>query len=163
MFSATLNSPVGPLLLFADSCALHRIVFSTGHEMPSTCFSADDHPLLCNAKAQLEEYFAGQRRVFDLPLLPKGTIFQQEIWTQIALISYGETRSYGEIATLLGDTNKARAVGSAAGKNPLPIVIPCHRVIGSSGKLIGFTGGLQIKEFLLALEKNRTYTVGASL
>lgn len=145
------NSPVGLLRIFADDFALRRISFSS--ETDTLLSASDGHSLLCRAKAQLEEYFAGQRRAFDLPLAPEGTLFQQAVWAQIARIPYGQTRSYGEIATRLGGVGKARAVGGAAGKNPLPIVIPCHRLIGSSGRLTGFSGGLQIKEFLLALEK----------
>ncbi len=148
------NSPVGLLRIFADDFALRRINFSAETDtLPITVSASDGHPLLCRAKAQLEEYFAGQRRTFDLPLAPEDTLFQQAVWAQIARIPYGQTRSYGEIAIRLGSVGKARAVGGAAGKNSLPIVIPCHRVIGSSGKLTGFSGGLQIKEFLLALEK----------
>ncbi|MGR0480920.1 MAG: methylated-DNA--[protein]-cysteine S-methyltransferase [Candidatus Electronema sp. V4] len=155
MHCTNVNSPVGQLQIFADDFALRRISFSAETDkLPAAVLVSDGHPLLCQAKAQLAEYFAGQRRVFDLPLSPQGTAFQKAVWTQIVLIPYGEIRSYGEIAARLGDANKARAVGGAAGKNPLPIVIPCHRVIGSSGRLTGFSGGLQIKEMLLALEKS---------
>lgn len=147
-------TPAGLLQLFADDLALRRIAFPA----EEGCFSAaapasDEHPLLCRAKMQLTEYFNGQRQVFDLPLAPDGTVFQQAVWTQIAMIPCGETRSYGEIAVRLGDAKKARAVGGAAGKNPLPIVIPCHRVVGGSGRLTGFSGGLAIKRLLLALER----------
>jgi len=113
----------------------------------------NDHPLLRRAKAQLEEYFQGERKTFDLPLCPQGTVFQQAVWSVMREIPFGETKSYSEIATALGNVNKARAVGGAANKNPLPLVIPCHRVIGSSGRLTGFSGGLNLKQLLLDLEK----------
>lgn len=151
---AVMASPVGPLRICADAFSLRRIVLpAEKNASPDAAVSAaDPPPLLCQAKAQLAEYFAGRRRVFALPLSPQGTAFQQAVWAQIALIPYGETRSYGEIAARLGSPAKARTVGGAAGRNPLPIVIPCHRVIGSSGSLTGFSGGLTVKRLLLRLE-----------
>jgi len=109
-----------------------------------------DHPVV----AQLQEYFAGTRRSFDLVLDLQGTEFQREVWSCLGRIPYGETRSYGEIASALGSPGAARAVGAANGKNPVAIVVPCHRVIGSTGKLTGFAGGIAIKEKLLRAEKN---------
>ncbi len=109
--------------------------------------------LLLRAKGQLEEYFAGTRQTFDLPLNAKGTEFQQKVWAQLQLIPYGETSSYGQIAAAIGNPNASRAVGGANNKNPIGIIIPCHRVIGANGALIGYAGGLDVKETLLALEK----------
>lgn len=149
-------SPVGPLRICADAFSLRRIVLPAENAPPDAAIlAADPPPLLCQAKAQLAEYFAGRRQAFALPLSPQGTAFQQAVWAQIALIPYGETRSYGEIAARLGSPAKARAVGGAAGCNPLPIVIPCHRVIGSSGSLTGFSGGLEVKRLLLRLESGQ--------
>ncbi|WP_417908571.1 methylated-DNA--[protein]-cysteine S-methyltransferase [Candidatus Electronema sp. PJ] len=148
------NSPVGQLRLFADDLALYRIAFPVESKLPVADAAPADHPLLCRAKAQLAEYFAGQRQCFELPLSPQGTSFQQAVWAVIRQIPYGATLTYGAIAQALGHPNKARAVGGAAGKNPLPIVIPCHRVVGCSGRLTGFSGGLEIKQFLLDLERN---------
>jgi methylated-DNA-[protein]-cysteine S-methyltransferase len=158
---AILPTPVGVLQLFADDHALYRICFpdsSNRADLPGVVPAEPakkNHPLLNRAKTQLTEYFAGSREQFDLPLCLQGTAFQQAVWEAMQTILYGETRTYGQIAAALGNRNKARAVGGAANRNPLPIVIPCHRVIGSSGRLTGFAGGLEIKRFLLELEKYR--------
>lgn len=109
--------------------------------------------VLLSAKKQLEEYFAGIRKNFDLPLKPKGTPFQLLVWEQLKQIPYGETRSYGEIAKAIGNPKASRAVGGANNKNPIGIIVPCHRVIGANGKLVGYAGGLDMKEKLLMLEK----------
>jgi methylated-DNA-[protein]-cysteine S-methyltransferase len=109
-------------------------------------------PYLFNIFAQLKEYFAGTRKIFDVPLDVEGTDFQEKVWVELKKIPYGKTRSYKEIAKKLGDVNKIRAVGKANGQNPVAIVIPCHRVIGADGKLTGYAGGLDIKEKLLHLE-----------
>jgi methylated-DNA-[protein]-cysteine S-methyltransferase len=154
MFLATLDTPVGTLHLLADDFALYRISFSAAKiHLPEVAWAPNDHPLLCRVKTRINEYFQDKRTGFDLPLNPQGTTFQQEVWACIQEIPYGETGTYGEIATALGNVNKARAVGGAANKNPLPIVIPCHRVIGSTGSLTGFAGGLEIKKYLLDLEQ----------
>jgi methylated-DNA-[protein]-cysteine S-methyltransferase len=108
--------------------------------------------LLAEAVRQLCAYFAGDLRQFDLPLDPRGTEFQQRVWRQVAMIPYGETRSYGQIAVAIGSPAAVRAVGAANGANPLPIVIPCHRVIGAGGKLTGYGGGLELKRRLLEME-----------
>lgn len=110
---------------------------------------ASPHPVLDEAERQLAEYFAGERTEFDLPLDPVGTDFQRSAWAELARIPFGETISYGEQARRLGDANKSRAVGAANGRNPLPIVVPCHRVVGANGKLTGFAGGLDTKAWLL--------------
>ena len=113
-----------------------------------------DHPVLRAAADQLAEYFAGERTTFDLPLAPLGSSWQRSVWEQLLKIGYGETASYGEIAARLGKTNAAsRAVGTANGSNPIPIVIPCHRVIGANGTLTGYAGGLDRKQLLLDLER----------
>ncbi len=109
-------------------------------------------PLLEEAARQLKEYFSGARRVFSLPLSPGGTSFQRAVWEQLARIPYGETRTYGEIAAALGSPSAARAVGGACHRNPIGIVIPCHRVIGAHGSLTGYAGGLDVKAYLLRLE-----------
>ncbi len=110
-------------------------------------------PLLQEAEEQLTEYFAGIRREFDLPLAPKGTPFQQAVWAQLLQIPYGETRTYGQLAAALGKPGASRAVGSACHCNPLAILIPCHRVLGANGRLTGYAGGLDVKEYLLELER----------
>lgn len=112
-----------------------------------------DTPLLKEAQKQLEEYFAGRRKTFDLPLNPKGTKFMKEVWTALQEIPYGETKTYGEIAEKVGNPKAARAVGMANHRNPIPIIIPCHRVIGSNGKLVGYALGMDKKQYLLEWEK----------
>ena len=118
----------------------------------------DDHPVLVAVRDQLVEYFARERRVFDLPLRPEGSEFQRRVWRQLEQIPWGETASYGEVARRMGMTNAAsRAVGLANGRNPIPIVIPCHRVIGADGKLTGYGGGVERKQVLLALEQDALF------
>lgn len=111
-------------------------------------------PLIKDAKKQLDEYFAGNRKKFDLPLKPRGTEFQNSVWKALEEIPYGETKYYGEIAEIIGNPKASRAVGLANNRNPISIIIPCHRVIGKNGKLVGYGGGLHIKELLLNLEEN---------
>ena len=153
----TIDSPVGELLLAADDGALRRLSFQSGprpHRVPGD-WVADDgsDPVLEIARAQLAEYFAGERRAFDLPLTFDGTEFQRSVWQALLEIPYGETVSYGEIARRLGHTNAAsRAVGTANGANPIAVIAPCHRVIGADGSLTGFGGGLHVKRFLLEHE-----------
>lgn len=112
-----------------------------------------DTPLLAKAQKQLTQYFIGKRKVFDLPINPKGTKFMQEVWTALQKIPYGEVKSYQQIAQMIGNPKAARAVGMANHRNPIPILIPCHRVIGSNGKLVGYALGMELKRFLLAWEK----------
>lgn len=116
-------------------------------------------PMAREAAAQLEEYLAGRRRVFDLPLAPRGTPFQQEVWAALCRIPYGETCSYADIAAVIGRPKACRAVGMANNRNPIPIFIPCHRVIGKNGSLVGYAGGLFLKERLLLLEQGRETAV----
>lgn len=152
MYYTWVESPVGRLLL-AGSDALSLIAFSRGAN--SVAPQPDwkpDAPFLRDAGTQLGEYFRGTRREFDLDLKPTGTAFQLAVLNALATIPYGETRSYGEIASQIGRPKAVRAVGAANGRNPLPIVIPCHRVIGADGSLTGFGGGLETKRYLLDLE-----------
>jgi len=152
--TTTMSSPVGELRLIAGDKGLRAILW--GAEDAERIASIDgaelveeSTPVLDEAVSQLAEYFAGTRREFDLPLDPAGTPFQQSAWMVLRTIPYGETISYGQQAKQLGDPNKARAVGAANGKNPLSIVVPCHRVVGSNGHLTGFAGGLDVKSWLL--------------
>ena len=153
-----MDSPVGELRLIAGERGLRAILW--GAEDAARVASINEADLLESrtavldqAVAQLGEYFAGTRREFDLRLDPQGTPFQQSAWLVLRSIPYGRTMSYGEQARQLGDPNKARAVGAANGKNPLSIVVPCHRVIGSTGRLTGFGGGLDAKAWLLDHER----------
>ncbi|UNK49236.1 methylated-DNA--[protein]-cysteine S-methyltransferase [Lysobacter sp. S4-A87] len=150
----TIDSPVGPLLLAVSEDGLHLIEFHTPrHPMPrGDDWREGDHALLRAARRQLDEYFAGDRRQFELPLAPRGTPFQCEVWHTLAAIPYGETISYAQLAQRVGKPAAVRAVGAANGRNPLPLVLPCHRVIGSDGSLTGFGGGLPTKQFLLQME-----------
>lgn len=154
MYYTYLDSPVGALLLAGDGRRLTRISFTSGRKVwyPPDDWRRADEPFAA-AAAQLDEYFAGARRAFDLPLALDVPPFQARVLEQLRAIPYGETRSYKDIAIALGDPRAVRAVGSANGSNPLPIVIPCHRVIGSNGSLTGFGGGLDAKRYLLDLER----------
>ena len=156
VYYAWAGSPVGRLLL-AGTDALSLIAFSRGSNSiaPQADWKPSDAPFLCQAADQLKEYFAGERRQFDLALRPTGTPFQLAVLNALATIPYGETRSYGEIAAQIGSPKAVRAVGAANGRNPLPIVLPCHRVIGADGSLTGFGGGLETKRYLLDLEGAR--------
>jgi len=148
-----IDSPVGPLLLAGTAQALTLVHFQAGPRplRPSQEWRHEAAPFM-EVQAQLMDYFRSARRAFELPLAPEGTPFQLKVWRALCRIPYGETISYGELARRLELVNGARAVGLANGANPLPIVVPCHRVIGSDGTLTGFGGGLPIKRSLLALE-----------
>ncbi len=151
-----MESPVGPLLLVADDGGLRRIEFVNGRKPVQVDPQwHDDAERLCDTVRQLRAYFAGVLETFDLALAPEGTPFQLAVWNRLCEIPFGETISYGELARRLGNPKASRAVGLANGSNPIPIVIPCHRVIGSNGKLTGYGGGLPIKEKLLALERRQ--------
>ena len=123
-----------------------------GQEVPA---QGPVSPVLAQAAAQLAEYFAGQRQSFTIPLAPRGTPFQQEVWRALCAIPYGQTRSYGQLAAALGRPSAARAVGGACRRNPIWLMIPCHRVVGASGSLTGYAGGLERKKALLALEQGQ--------
>jgi methylated-DNA-[protein]-cysteine S-methyltransferase len=146
-------TPIGPLVLAARAAGLTHVLFAQGSRAapPGPEWELAP-PRLARAAAQLDEYFAGHRRTFELTLAPSGTPFQLCVWHALAGIPYGETVSYGDLARQLGLRNGSRAVGLANGANPLPIVVPCHRVIGSDGSLTGFGGGLDLKRRLLELE-----------
>lgn len=153
-----MDSPVGALKLVAHDQALIAVMWDNEeHKRVRLAELIEDrqHPMLHKVKQQLEEYFAGQRQQFDLPLDFQGTAFQQQVWQALLSIPYGETRSYKEIAVQLGNEKAVRAVGAANGKNPISIIAPCHRVIGSSGALVGFAGGLDKKQILLSLEQSQ--------
>jgi len=151
-----IESPVGPLLLAGDDSGLREINFVNGrHPAAPDPLWKQDHRAFAEVIGQLEAYFAGKLEDFDLPLAPEGTPFQQTVWKNLCDIPFGETISYGELARRIGNPNASRAVGLANGTNPIPIIIPCHRVIGSNGKLTGYGGGLPIKEKLLALERKQ--------
>ena len=156
MFYSHIASPIGPLLLAADDSGLQQILFpSNGKAAVPESNWQESSTSLRETVRQIEAYFSGQLETFDIALAPKGTPFQQKVWTELRSIPYGETISYGELARRIGNPNASRAVGLANGSNPIPIIIPCHRVIGSNGKLTGYGGGLPIKEKLLALEKKQ--------
>lgn len=149
------SSPVGALMLVASARGLAAVLWENDdpRRVPLCALERDDRDgTLLEAERQLAEYFAGGRRAFDLPLDFRGTEFQRGVWAALLAIPYGETRSYGEIARAVGRPAAVRAVGAANGRNPISIVAPCHRVVGASGRLTGFAGGLRAKAFLLALE-----------
>jgi methylated-DNA-[protein]-cysteine S-methyltransferase len=149
-------SPLGLLLIAGDDSGLRHIMFPSEVQppFPNPAWHEDAAPL-AETISQLESYFAGELESFTLPLAPHGTPFQMEVWRRLCDIPYGQTISYGELARRIGNPKASRAVGLANGSNPIPIVIPCHRVIGSNGKLTGYGGGLPIKEKLLALERHQ--------
>jgi methylated-DNA-[protein]-cysteine S-methyltransferase len=142
-------SPIGDLQLYSDGKHIVKIGFPREAAEPAV---AGDDAVLEACATQLAEYFSGVRHRFELPLAPRGTDFQQLVWQALRAIPYGQTRSYGEVARAIGRPGAVRAVGAANGRNPLPIVVPCHRVIGSDGSLTGFAGGLEAKTCLLELE-----------
>ena len=146
----SVDSPIGELTVVAHDTAIVAIDWHD-HATVDQGAAAEpgEHAVLDAAVDQLGEYFTGRRTEFDLPLDPGGTEFQRQAWTALRAIPFGETITYGEQAARLGDKNKSRAVGAANGKNPIPIVVPCHRVVGSNGHLTGFAGGLDTKAWLL--------------
>lgn len=151
-----IKSPVGILKLVASSVGLVAILWegdNLGRVKLSKMQEDQNHPLLLKTEKELAEYFAGKRKKFSVTLDFVGSEFQKKVWTALLTIPCGETRSYGEIAKQIGNAKASRAVGAASGKNPIAIIAPCHRVIGSTGKLTGFAGGLEVKAYLLDLEK----------
>ena len=152
LYRTVVESPIGKLVLVADDEGIRRVHFpddDSAYEVDAI----EDPERFTDALEQLDEYWSGKRTEFDLPLIPEGTEFRMQVWDALLDVPYGKTASYGEIARRVGRPKAARAVGAACGSNPLPIFIPCHRVVGSTGALTGFGGGLPIKEKLLALEK----------
>jgi len=156
LFYKFVDTPVGRLKLIASEKGLVAILWE--NDKPSRVrlpemVEDENQKVLIKAERQLKEYFAGKRREFNLELDMRGTSFQRDVWEALLSIPFGETRSYGELARQIGRASASRAVGAANGRNPLSIVVPCHRVIGATGKLTGFAGGLEVKERLLGLEK----------
>jgi len=152
----TIESAVGQLKLVASDEGLVAILWE--HDSPrrvrlNDLVADERHPVLVQTEKQLSEYFAGKRKTFSVALDMRGTRFQKNVWEALLAIPFGETRSYGQLAKQLGNPRATRAVGAANGRNPLSIIVPCHRVIGSSGKLTGFAGGLEAKAHLLNLER----------
>jgi methylated-DNA-[protein]-cysteine S-methyltransferase len=155
-FSKIVDSPVGRLTLIASDAGLAAVLWENDDPQrvrTPACEERSDHPLLVAAERQLAEYFAGTRTEFDLELDVVGTDFQKRVWRALRAIPFGETRSYGQLASQLGNARASRAVGGANRRNPLSIVAPCHRVIGAAGELTGFAGGLDVKRYLLAHER----------
>ena len=147
----TIDSPVGPLTLVVDDDGALTALYT--HEQKyfpaAAALGERDDTIAADAVAQLGEYFAGERTTFDVALAPRGTAFQQEVWAALAAIPAGETRTYGEVASALGRPGASRAVGAATGRNPISIIVPCHRLVGSSGALTGYAGGVERKRWLL--------------
>ncbi len=148
MAAWVMDSPIGKLTLTADDQAITRLDFGAVAKEP-----VQETPLLKEAQRQLDAYFRGELHTFTVPLRPSGTPFQQQVWQALQGIPYGQTTSYGALAAHIGNPKAMRAVGMANNRNPLSILIPCHRVVGKNGSLVGYGGGLPIKEHLLALEK----------
>ena len=142
--------PLGPLLLAAEATGIRQITFLEEEKIRQV--RPESSPILSRLFEQLEEYFAGNRTAFDLPLDPEGTEFQKKIWRELLHIPYGSTITYGELSERVGDKKAVRAIGKANGQNPLPIIIPCHRVVGSNNDLVGYSGGIERKRWLLQHE-----------
>jgi methylated-DNA-[protein]-cysteine S-methyltransferase len=145
------NTDIGKIGIADNGKAITNIYFNESPKLEDTEIKETD--LLKEAAQQLKDYLAGKRKNFNIPLMPEGTEFQQKVWKALQQIPYGETCTYGEIAKKIGNPKACRAVGMANNKNPIGIFIPCHRVIGANGKLVGYAGGLEMKEHLLAIEK----------
>jgi len=145
------ETPIGSIGIAEDNNKITNVFFKNSSTFPE--FNTKETPILIEANNQLQEYFLGNRKTFNLPLNPEGTEFMNDVWKLICNIPYGETRSYKEIAQLLNNNKAYRAVGLANNRNPIPLFIPCHRVISSSGNLTGYLGGLEVKSYLLELEK----------
>jgi len=156
MVYTRMESPVGRLVLVGDEAGLRQVWFAEGRRVEVVERDwREDKAAFAEAVRQLRAYFAGELREFDLELAPVGTEFQLRVWHELRRIGYGETISYGELARRVGNAKAARAVGLANGSNPLPIIVPCHRVIGGDGSLTGFGGGLPNKKWLLELERGQ--------
>lgn len=153
-YKSSLGSPIGPLLLLGDGSALTGLFMEETRHPPTVepPTRADDAPF-ASARQQLEAYFAGERREFEIAMAATGTPFQRQVWAALLEIPFGATESYGELATRLGKPNASRAVGAANARNPISIIVPCHRVIGKSGALIGYGGGMARKRWLLTHEQ----------
>ena len=148
MNTINIDTPLGRMYLASDGESITGLKFGT-------CEKDTPDAVLLMAKSELEEYFAGERKDFAVPVKPEGTAFQQKVWSALREIPYGETATYGEIAKRIGNEKACRAVGMANNRNPIAIIVPCHRVIGAGGSLTGYAGGIDKKEFLLKLESQR--------
>ncbi len=153
LFNKIISSKIGYLHLVANNNSLISIKFIDKY----TDIDKNSNHIIDKTVTQLNEFFEGTRKEFTIKLSPQGTNFQNQVWRELLNIPYGETKSYSEIAIAIGNSKAVRAIGNANNKNPIPIIIPCHRVIGKSGKLVGYAGGLGIKEALLKLESNVSY------
>lgn len=160
LWSTTIDTPIGALTLVASDAGLRAVLWDVDGEDErvrlrgvSPAVERADHPILARAVAQLREYFAGERTDFDVPLDAVGTAFQQDAWRALRTIPYGSTVSYGEQARRIGKPKAVRAIGAANGRNPISIIVPCHRVVGSTGALVGFAAGLDTKAWLLDHER----------
>ena len=154
-YQAQLDSPIGLLTIVASDAGVRKILWEDQADEAGDALLDDAHPVIAAVSEQPGEYFRGDRQTFDLPLDLIGTDFQKEAWLALASVPYGETTSYGEQAERIGRKGAFRAVGAANGKNPVPIVLPCHRIVGANGALTGFAGGLDVKQRLLALEQDQ--------
>lgn len=153
LYETFMPSPMGELRLLADSTGLRGIYYQEHKHVPTLVSeSAHDHPVLLEARKQLDEYFAGERKKFDVPLALHGTPFMLRVWEVLGKIPFGTTATYKQLAESIGAPKSSRAVGRAIALNPISIILPCHRVVGSSGKLTGYAGGLSCKEWLLKYE-----------
>lgn len=150
-YTFSYQTSIGEVWIVENGTAITNLYFPG--EKPSQDAQVEETALLKKAEEQLQDYLTGKRKSFELPFAPQGTEFQQKVWQALQEIPYGETRSYGEVAKTIGNSKAYRAVGMSNNKNPIPIFIPCHRVIGANGKLVGYAGGLDSKEYLLKLEK----------
>ena len=165
-YTKTMASPVGVLTLIARDAGLCAVLWQNDDPKRvrvGDLVAAPEHPVLIQAERELSEYFAGKRASFSVPLDAIGTPFQKKAWAALLTIPYGETRSYGALARQLGNPKASRAVGAANGRNPLSIIVPCHRAIGADGALTGFAGGLGAKRYLLALEAGNASARGTAL
>lgn len=161
MISAIYDSPIGPLTLASNGSALIQVEFEGG-KYPLPQFELGHDKIIDHARRELDQYFAGKLRTFTVQVAPQGTEFQRKVWAALQAIPYGETRSYAQQARAIGAPKATRAVGAANGRNPIPVIIPCHRVIGANGSLTGFGGGMERKQILLELERGGDLLARAS-
>lgn len=152
MIYTLLDSPIGDLMGVGDGTSINGLFTVGHHRRPDPAWTRDDRAF-ADLRGQLAEYFAGRRRAFDLVLASDGTAFQRSVWAALREVPYGQTASYAQIAARVGSPTAYRAVGSANGRNPLSIIVPCHRIVGADGKLIGYAGGIEAKRWLLAHER----------
>ena len=152
-YYSEIETPLGILTIIEENKYIVEIIFGRTEREESEIFRKEDTDLLKETKKQLTEYFNKTRTEFQIPCKPKGTVFQKDVWNELMKIPYGETMTYQEVAFSIGNVRACRSVGRANNKNPIPILIPCHRVIGKDNKLLGYAGGMEIKEFLLRLER----------